>query len=66
MFLYLLYNWKPKTSMNEVISSIYLLFYHQNPLSPFSGDMAREYEGNIKEFDRKAREWTKKYASLDD
>ena len=50
--------------MVDVISAIFALFYSQNPGSPYSGEMAREYESNRREFDRKAREWTKKYASM--
>ena len=56
-------NWKPKTPMVDVISSIFALFYDQNPDSPYSGVMAREYSTNRNEFNRKAREWTKKYAT---
>ena len=54
--------WKPKTPMVDVISSIFALFYDQNPNSPYSGEMAREYTSNRAEFNRKAQEWTKKYA----
>ena len=56
--------WKPKTPMVDVISAIFALFYSQNPASPYSGEMAREYESNRREFDRKAREWTHKFASM--
>ena len=55
-------NWKPKTPMVDVISAIFALFYDQNPKSPYSGEMAREYETNRPEFDKKVKEWTKKYA----
>ena len=55
-------NWKPKTPMVDVISAIFALFYDQNPKSPYSGEMAREYESNRPEFDRKAKEWTQQYA----
>ena len=54
--------WKPKTPMVDVISAIFALFYDQNPKSPYSGEMAREYQSNRPEFDRKAREWTRLYA----
>ena len=54
--------WKPKTPMVDVISAIFALFYDQNPNSPYSGEMAREYTTNRAQFDRKAREWTKQYA----
>ena len=55
-------SWKPKTPMVDVISSIFALFYDQNPKSPYSGEMAREYETNRAEFNRKAQQWTKEYA----
>ena len=54
--------WKPKTPMVDVISAIFALFYDQNPNSPYSGEMAREYTTNRAQFDRKAREWTRQYA----
>ena len=56
--------WKEGTPMVDVISAIFSLFYSQNPLSPYDGKMAREYETNRKEFDRKAQEWTKQYAPM--
>ena len=60
----ILKNWKPKTPIIDVISSIFALFYNQDPLNCYSGEMAREYENNRSEFDRKAKEWTQKYASM--
>ena len=54
----------PPPPMVDVISSIFALFYDQNPKSPYSGEMAREYESNRPLFDKKAREWTKKYAHM--
>ena len=54
--------WKAKTPMVDVISAIFALFYDQNPDSPYSGTMAREYRTNRAEFNRKAMEWTKKFA----
>ena len=60
----ILNEWVPKTPMVDVISGIFSLFYNQNPKSPYSGEMAREYETNRNEFNRKAREWTLKYASM--
>ena len=54
--------WKERTPMVDVISSIFALYYDQNPDSPYSGAMAREYTSNRNEFNRKAKEWTQKYA----
>ena len=56
--------WKPKTPMVDVISAIFALFYDQNPKSPYSGEMAREYEHDRNSFNKKAQEWTAKYASM--
>ena len=56
--------WVPETPMVDVISAIFALFYEQNPFSPYSLSMATQYKLNRIEFDRCAREWTKKYASM--
>ena len=56
--------WKPKTPMVDVISAIFALFYDQNPKSPYSGEMAREYEHERNKFNDKAKEWTAKYAHM--
>ena len=56
--------WKPKTPMVDVISAIFALFYDQNPKSPYSGEMAKEYENDRNTFNKKAIEWTKKYAHM--
>ena len=55
--------WIPKTPILTVISSIYYLFYDQNPNSTYSREMAREYDHNRSIFNQKAKEWTQKYAS---
>ena len=57
--------WKKETRMTTVISDIFALFYIQNPKSPYNSDMAKEYVNNRSEFDRKAKEWTQKYASME-
>ena len=55
--------WVPNTPMVDVISSIFALFYEQNPLSPYSWSMAGQYKLNRNEFNKTAQEWTRKYAS---
>ena len=57
-------NWKPGTSMLDIISDIFSLFYKQNPSCPYSLEMAIEYKNNRSKFDRKAKEWTQKYTSV--
>ena len=60
----ILNSYKPKTPIVDVISGIFSLFYNQNPDSPYSNDMADEYRHRKTEFDKKAKEWTLKYASM--
>ena len=66
MYITILNKWKPETPMANVISEIYAFFNKQNPDFPYSREMTREYEKNRSEFDRKAKEWTQKYASMND
>ena len=57
-------NWKSKTNMKYVILFCCIfLALDQNPDEPYDREMAKEYRDNRPEFDRKAREWTNKYAS---
>ena len=56
-------SWDSSTTISELLVGLYLVFIsEQNPLSPYSGDMAREYETKYNEFIRKAREWVIKFA----
>ena len=55
--------WVPNTGMVNVISAIFALFYEQNPLSPYSVTMAAQYKMRRADFNAKAQEWTRKYAS---
>ena len=57
-------NWKPRTAFSDVMTSIFALFYNQNPNSPYSFQQAKEFKENRAEFDKKAREWTQQYASM--
>ena len=56
--------WKPRTPFYDIMTSIFALFYNQNPADPYSSDMAEEFKNNKAEFDKKAREWTQQYASM--
>ena len=56
--------WKKGRRMTKVISDIFALFYAQNPNDPYKREMAKEFNENRSEFDRKAREWTQKYAKM--
>ena len=58
-------NWKPYTPFSTVMTSIFALFYNQNPKSPFSPQMGQEFIYNHPQYVQNVREWTKKYASMD-
>ena len=58
--------WTKDTTMAEVLTLIFALFYKQNPESSFYNDRAELFKNNKKEFDKNAREWTQKYASFKD
>ena len=60
----ILNSYKPRTPIVDVISGIFSLFYNQNPESPYDHGMADEYRNRKDEFDKKAKEWTLKYASM--
>ena len=56
--------WQPNTTIKEVLVGIYLFFiYGQNPDSPYSGTMARQYVQNCQEFNKIAEEYVKNYAT---
>ena len=57
--------WKPNTPFSSVIISIFALFYNQNANDPFSPQLAQVYKSNYPQYVQNAREWTKKYASMD-
>ena len=57
-------NWRKGTTMTEVLSLIFALFYKQNPDDAYSQDMAKLFKTNRQEFDKNAREYTEKYASI--
>ena len=58
--------WKEGTTMSEVLSLIFALFYKQNPESAYLSERANLFKYNREEFDKNAREWTQKYAPLRD
>ena len=56
--------WKEGTTMTEVLSLIFALFYKQNPDSAYSSERAKLFKNKKEEFNKNAREWTQKYAPL--
>ena len=53
---------KPGFSVKQALFDIFCLFYNQGIKSPYDDNIAAQYMNNRAEFDRIAREWTKKYA----
>ena len=58
--------WVKGTTMTEVLSLIFALFYKQNPKDPYDQEMAKLFLNDRAKFDQNAREYTQKYASLKD
>ena len=58
--------WTKGTTMAEVLSLIFALFYRQNPKDPYDQEMAKLYLTNKAQFDANAREYTQKYANIAD
>ena len=56
-------SWKKDSNMSEVLPIIFALFFMQNPDSAFDSQKANLYKQNRAEFDKNAREYTKKYAN---
>ena len=61
----ILNDWKQNTSIFNIICDIFVSFYEQNYCDAYSKEMAIEYKTNRKEFERKAREWTQHFASME-
>ena len=59
-------SWVKGTTMTEVLSLIFALFYKQNPESSYYNDRAELFKNDKAQFDKNAREYTKKYASFND
>lgn len=56
--------WSPALSISKVLLSISSLLTDANPNDPLVPDVARLYVQNRQEYDRIAREWTLRYASM--
>ncbi|KAL3102787.1 hypothetical protein niasHT_021454 [Heterodera trifolii] len=56
------HNWAPSLTISKVLLSISSLLCDPNPSSPMDPEAAKLYQSNITEFNKKAREYTEKYA----
>ena len=57
-------SWNSNYSMEDVLNHITVLLHKQNPDSPMNGHMKDEYKNNRSVFDKNAKEWVKKYATV--
>ena len=58
--------WTKGTTMTEVLSLIFALFYKQNPKSAYDTEMANLFVKDKAKFDQNARIYTDKYANIKD
>jgi ubiquitin-conjugating enzyme E2 D/E len=61
-------NWEyltEKPTMKNVLEDISFLLWNQNAKAGYS-DFQNEYINNISEFERKAKQWVKEYANVED
>ena len=56
--------WNPGTTVREVLTRLYSIFYCQNSDAAYGIDRAKEYIDNRPLFEIKAKYFTQKYASL--
>eukprot|EP00056_Hartaetosiga_gracilis_P022899 m.33822 g.33822 ORF g.33822 m.33822 type:complete len:151 (+) comp9882_c0_seq1:136-588(+) len=55
--------WSPALTIHKLCLAICSLLTDPNPSDPLVGAIAREYTGDRSTYDRKAKEWTQKYAA---
>ena len=55
--------WSPALSIATILVSIMSLLSEPNPDEPLVTEIARIYKEDKEQHDRRAKEWTKKYAS---
>ena len=58
------HDWKATTSVREILTKLYSIFYIVNPDSPYSREQAIEYKENRELYYSKARYFTLKYANI--
>ena len=62
--LSILSTWNPNCKVEDILVSLYSLFYMTNPESPFAGQRENEYKNNRTLYEEKIKYFTNKYASL--
>jgi ubiquitin-conjugating enzyme E2 D len=56
--------WSPALTVSNVLLSVCSLLTDPNPNDPLVPDIAKKYKENKEEYEKTAREWTRKWASL--
>ena len=54
--------WKPETTVKEIITKLYAIFYWPNPDSPYGLDIAEEFRENRQLYEQKVKYFALKYA----
>lgn len=55
-------SWKPSISLEGLLIAVRMLLQYPNPDDPLMADIAEEFKNNKSEYERKAQEYTNKYA----
>jgi ubiquitin-conjugating enzyme E2 N len=55
-------NWSPALQIKSVLLSIQSLLSEPNPDDPLNNEAAAEWKSNKKQAEKKAQEWTLKFA----
>jgi ubiquitin-conjugating enzyme E2 D/E len=55
--------WKPETTVKEILTKLYAIFYWSNPYSPYGLDIAEENINNRQLYEQKVKYFTRKYAN---
>lgn len=55
-------SWKPPTRMTTVLAFVKQILTAPEPDEAIEVNIAREFKDNNREFTKKAKDWTKKYA----
>ncbi|KAI6179449.1 Ubiquitin-conjugating enzyme E2 E1-like protein [Aphelenchoides besseyi] len=55
-------NWNPCSNVSDVLKSIVKLLIQCNPKNGLVRELVRQYEDDPLEYEKNAREWTKRYA----
>lgn len=57
-------NWSPALQIKSVLLSIQSLLSEPNPDDPLNNEAASEWKSNKKQAEKKAQEWTVKFAKI--